>query len=564
MTNYQGFNLGLSQQWTRDHLHISPLDDFGGALYDERQSSLIPTYKVDAFINNAPVETITSTAQGLNSHSFFDDYYFRVHIRPAVIDVGNLISTQQRQFEVWNAHFESKTLSAINKSGTYAGLALSNAPLPPASYGPLQSYVYTLTANVSGDPVIDAIFEFAFGSEHVPLRITGRRVVIWVIRPDWSNGITERLEWLTDVLIANNGNEQRVRLRKNARRTLEMAWLAQGQRAMIADTLLTGWGSRKYCVPVWMERDRATAPISAGATSITVTDASLKDYMVGGYVVLWADETLAEAIEIAAIAGNTLTLKTPVANSYPAGTSICPAMFGRIDGDVQVRHVRSDALAGMVRFLDEAATDRQATEIGQTWQGYAVLDERPDYSEDQTSTWSRTVEVLDSLTGIMMVDDTTGYPVIRRTYAWVLNGRQAIDRWKKWAAARAGRLNALWLPSFMDDIEIVQDIQPSDTSITVRSGLNAHYGIGMPNRMAIRIETTGGQVFHRRITSMSETAGGDDQLVMDSSLGVLVQVSSIRRAMWVSLVRLESDAVEIHYETDSIARIQATFRIVTQ
>jgi hypothetical protein len=564
MPTYTGFNLGVFQQWTRDHLHIAPLDDFGGALYAERQSSLNPEAKYGSFTNNAPVDTITSTAQGFKGNTFFDDYYFRVHIRPKVIDVGNLISTQQRQFEVWNAHFESKTLSAINKSGTYAGLELSDAPLPPAMYGPLQSYVYTLTAKVSGDPVIDAIFDFAFGSEHVSLLITGRRVVIWVIRPDWNNGITERLEWLTDVLTANNGNEQRVRLRKNARRTLEMAWLVQGQRAMMADTLLTGWGSRKYCVPVWMELDRAAAPISAGATSITVTDAALKDYAVGGYVVLWADETKAEAIEIAAIAGNTLTLKTPVANSYPAGTSICPALLGRIDGDVQVRHIRADALAGIVRFLDEAATDRQAAEIGPTWQGYAVLDERPDYSEDQASTWSRTLEVLDSLTGMMMVDDTTGFPVIRRTYAWVLNGRQAIDRWKKWAAARAGRLTALWLPSFMDDMEIVQDVQSTDTSITVRNALNARYGVGMPNRTAIRIETTSGQVFHRRITSMTETAAGNEQLVMDSSLGVLVPVSSIRRAMWISLVRLESDAVEIHYETDSIARIQATFRIVTQ
>jgi len=501
---------------------------------------------------------------GIHAQSYFEDYYFRVHIRPAAIDVGNLISTQQRQFEVWNAHLESRTLNTINKTGTYSGLELSDAPLPPAAYGPLQSYVYTLMAKVAGDPVINATFEFVFGSEHVSIRITGRRVVIWAIRPDWSYGITERLEWLTDVLTANNGMEQRVRLRKNARRMLEMAWLAQGQRAMMADTLLTGWGSRKYCVPVWMERDRAAAPISAGATTITVTNASLKDYAVGGYVVLWADETLAEAIEIAAIAGNTLTLMTPAENSYPAGTSICPAMFGRIDGDVQVRHVRSDALAGIVRFLDEMAKDRQPTEIGPTWQGYVVLDERPDYSEDQDSTWSRTLEVLDSLTGMMMVDDTTGFPIVRRTYTWLVSGLPAIDRWKKWAAARAGRLNALWLPSFMDDIEIIQDIQPSATAVTVRNGLNARYGAGMPNRAAIRIETTGGQVFHRRVTGIAEISADAEQIAMDSSLGVLVPVPNIRRAMWVSLARLESDAIEIHYETDSIARIQATFRIVTQ
>jgi hypothetical protein len=512
-----------------------------------------------------PVALLPASAlSGGDDRTFREDWYGRFHLLPTrYLDAGNVVGASISGLSIWNAWFVSKGLTSLSETGD-EGLILEGIAAP-ASFGALEEKHFTLTITPAGAPVIDARFVFGFSTgETLTLVVVGTRIIVFSIRPDWSNGVTERLEWLTDVLTANSGAEQRVRLRNNARRTLEMAWLAQGQRAMMADTLLTGWGSRKYCVPVWMERDRATAPISAGATTITVTDASLKDYMVGGYVVLWADETLAEVVEIAAIAGNTLTFKTPVANSYPAGASICPAIFGRIDGDVQVRHVRSDTLAGIVRFLDEMAKDRQPTEIGTTWQGYAVLDERPDYSEDQDSTWSRTLEVLDSLTGMTMVDDTTGFPVIRRTYAWALNGRQAIDRWKKWAAARAGRLKALWLPSFMDDIEIIQDIQPSETAVTVRNVLNARYCVDMPNRAAIRIETMSGQVFHRRVTGIAEIGADAEQIAMDSSLGVLVPVSSIRRAMWMGLARLDSDAIEIHYETDSIARIQATFRMVTQ
>jgi hypothetical protein len=193
-----------------------------------------------------------------------------------------------------------------------------------------------------------------------------------------------------------------------------------------------------------------------------------------------------------------------------------------------------------------------------------VLDERPDYSEDQESAWSRTLEILDNLSGVIMVDDTTGYPVIRRTYAWIVSGRAAIDRWKKWASARAGRLNALWLPSFMEDVEIVHGIATTDTIIVVRNALNARYGAGMPRREAIRIETTGGQVFHLRVTAMAEIDNDTEQVTLDSTLGTDVPVSNIRRAMWMGLARLESDAVEIHYETDGIARIQATFRLVKQ
>jgi hypothetical protein len=517
-----------------------------------------------AKLDTQPVTEPALLRSGSSQPAFGDDWYHRIHVIPSTIDLGNLVSNQQRRFEVWNAYFDSRTLGAIVKTGSYSGLTLSGAPEPPLVYGPLQSYVYTLTALTAGYPVIDSTFEFVFGAEAFDLRVLGRRVVIWLIRPDWSNGISERLEWHTDVLAANDGSEQRVRLRKNARRVLEMAWLAAGRNAMIADTLLTGWGSRKYCVPIWMERDVLASPVASGATSVTVTDAALKDYAVGGYAVLWASETQAEAIEISAISGNTLTFKTPVAASYGRGASVCPAMFARIDGEANVRHVRSDALSAILRFADEAATDRHAAEIGPTWNGYAVLDERPDYSEDQESAWSRTLEILDNLSGVIMVDDTTGYPVIRRTYAWIVSGRAAIDRWKKWASARAGRLNALWLPSFMEDVEIVHGIATTDTIIVVRNALNARYGAGMPSREAIRIETTGGQVFHLRVTAMAEIDNDTEQVTLDSTLGTDVPVSIIRRAMWMGLARLESDAVEIHYETDGIARIQATFRLVKQ
>lgn len=509
-------------------------------------------------ITNEPQAGVT----GSIAPNFFDEFYHRIHIKPSFFDLGNLISNQQRQFEVWNAHFASRTLNAITPSGIYSGLSISGAPNPPLVYGALQSYVYTLTAMTAGDPVIDADFVFDFGAESVTLEIFGRRIVLWLARPDWSDGVTERMEWLTDVLTARDGTEQRVRLRKHARRSLEMSYLRDGRSAAITDTLLTGWSGRKYLVPVWVERDRLSSPVSIGATTVTVTDASLKDYRVGGYLTLWRDETQAEAIEIAAISGNTITLKTPVSANYPAGSSVMPGIVARIDGEHRAVRPAVGLLSGRIRFVDEQSTDRAAAEIGPTWNGYAVLDERPDRAIDVEESWARSLEILDSITGILTVDDPTGKPIIRRTYSWLINGRTAIDRWKKWAAARAGRMNALWLPTFGDDIEIVDTIQQMDTGIKVRNTLAARYSAGMPGRAALRIETTTGAVYHRTVTGITELDADTEAIGIDSSLGVTLPVSSIRRAMWLALARLDGDAVEIHYETDSLARLTATFRVL--
>ncbi len=346
--------------------------------------------------------------------SFADDWYHRIHLIPARIDLGNLVQNQTRDVYLWNAHFTPKTLLSIGQEGALDGVALQGASAPIA-FKPLDWRAWTLEARVTGSPSIHGIYRFDFGTEAVTLPVSGVRIVLWPIRPDWTRGITERLEWATDVLTARDGTEQRVRLRTNARRTLEGDYQAAGHDARIAESLLFGWGGRKYCLPVWIERDVLAAPVAAGTTAISVTDAAMKDYRVGGLVVLWASPLMAEAIEIEALSGDTLTLRTPVSRAYPAGASVCPGMIARIDGDAPVRRATDALFETRLRFLDEQAIDRAAAEIGPVWKTYAVLDERPDRAEDVTETWSRTLAILDSIAGIVAVEDTSGSPILRRS-----------------------------------------------------------------------------------------------------------------------------------------------------
>jgi len=496
--------------------------------------------------------------------AFGADWYDRVHVIPGEIDLGNVISNVTRNVEVWNAWSTSKALASIAASGTTGGITLGGQSAPPLGFGPLQSRLYTLTVSTSGDPVIDARYSFDFGAETPALSVTGRRIVVWSFRPDWSDGITERLEWLNDVLVAYDGTEQRVRLRSNARRAIEYAFAVEGHDARLLEALTFGWGGRLYCLPVWWEADFLPAGIAAGATIVTVTDAALKDYRAGGLVVFWREAGFTEAVEILSITGDTVTLKLPLANAFPAGSRVCPAVLARLTGETPYAHVTDRIITGRARFEVDGAIDRAPAEIGSTWESYAVLDERPDRAVDVEETWARTLTVLDNLTGIVMVDDTSGSPVIRRSYTWTLNNRTAIDRWKKWAAARAGRANALWLPTFADDLELVLTAGSGDTALRVRNTLSARYVGAHPLRAAVRIELADGQVFHRRVTGITELDSATESIGLDSALGVVVDPAAVRRMMWMGLARCDADALEIHYVTDSVAQIRATFRIVQQ
>lgn len=556
MPTLAGLVLSSPQHPTLRNPHLSADgESFGPTWHDYPfQQFDLPRWPAGAAVRSGTQASLALAVIGTKLTSYFEDFYLRVHVVPSSFDVGNVVTNQTRDFYVWNAWLEAKTCVSITPVGTLDGITLTGQPEPPLVFAPLQQRAYQLQVSTAGDPIIDGHYDFDFTDETPRLTVSGRRIVLWPIRPDWARGVTERLEWATDVLPAYDGTEQRVRLRSNARRSLEMDFLASGHDARIAETLLFGWGGRKYCLPVWMERDVLAAPVAAGSTTLTVTDAALKDYRVGGLVVLWASTAQAEAVEISAIAGNTLTLKTATSRAYPAGASVCPGALARIEGDAPVRRATDAIIETRLRFLDEAAIDRSAAEIGPAWQGYAVLDERPDRAEDVSETWSRTLAVLDSLAGMVAVEDTTGQPVIRRTYSWLLNGRAAIDRWKKWASARAGRMNALWLPTFSDDLEVVDTIADTHTTVKVRNALIARYVGAHPLRAAIRIETTAGQVYHRLVTGATEIDEATESLTIDSALGVTLAPAQIARVMWMGLARLDADAIEIHYETDSIAQ----------
>lgn len=71
-----------------------------------------PTTNVGALVRvyptSAPVE-ITGELVG----SFQDDLYNRIHITPARLDLGNIVSTQTAPVTIWNAYLEPK-LSLIH------------------------------------------------------------------------------------------------------------------------------------------------------------------------------------------------------------------------------------------------------------------------------------------------------------------------------------------------------------------------------------------------------------------------------------------------------------------
>jgi hypothetical protein len=353
--------------------------------YWPTHASLLDGAPMGARIDAYPVAALSRALAGQVPRSPLDDYYYRIHVLPSALDLGNLLSPEAHQVEVWNAYFEARSLDAIVAAND-EGLTLSGPPAPPLSYAPLQSRLYTLDASPVGPPVIDATYEFEFDTETMEFTVIGRRVVVFSWRPNWAEPIVERLEWATEVLASYDGTEQRIALRAAPRRRYEYALLAHEQDAMALDAALFGWGARSFALPIWTDPTIAASAITSGATVLPVPEVAVQDWRADGLAVLWRSAGDATAVEVESVGAGTVTLKQPIADTWPAGTRIFPGRIARIEGATKVTHPTDTLSLTRIAWAVEDVDAPAVAGYGPTYRGYRVFDLAPNRAEDVEST----------------------------------------------------------------------------------------------------------------------------------------------------------------------------------
>ncbi|WKB50772.1 hypothetical protein [Eleftheria terrae] len=506
-----------------------------------------------------PISEPQRRLAGARMPSFADDWYHRIHLLPPRIDLGNVISPIVRRLEVWNAHLQEQTVLAIEATGA-DGLALSGPPAPPLVFGALQSRTYSFSASHRGTPAINAAFTFRFaGGAEMRLGVTGRRVVVFGIRPDWSDGMTERLEWLSEVLEAHDGSEQRIRLRQLPRRSFEYSWLLEGQDVRLLEHLLFAWGARIYCLPVWTDGSRLLQDVVAGGRQLVVPDAAHSDYHPGGIAVLWRSTAENEAVEIASVDGAALTLTLALGQSWPAGTRVLPARLARLDGTTGVRRLTDTIASGRCRFTVEDLGASSAPEPGTVYRSYSVFDWPPDWSEEIDVSCQRKLTVIDSGTGPRGFDDESGAPQLGRRLTWLLPNRPQITAFRQWLAARTGRVHPCWLPTFTSNLQVSRAVVSGGSGLVVRNTGYSRFVTAHPQRRDLILRTRLG-TFFRRVTGAEELSAQEELLSLDQPLDVTVTVDQVLQVSWLELVRLDQDAVELFWETDGVVRVQLSTR----
>jgi hypothetical protein len=485
----------------------------------------------------------------------------QILIWPTSLDLGLVLSPKTCHVGIWNLTGYVQRLTnwaVINLDG----VAITNADGYPVSFGSDQYRVYQVDVAASGQASLNGSIAFNFVARPtVSVALSGTRLVVFSFEPNWREPPTENLEWLTDVLTAFNGREQRLQLRGNPRRALKYLMTFETKNKVATfESQVWGWQNLVFAVPVWTDWTRPTAAVSIGVITISVST-SLRDFAATRLALLWHDYRTWEVVEIQSLTSSQLTLTKATQQAWTTMDRIIPIRLGRMAGSLPVPRPTGTIAEASITFSLEPTSATDSTRLGSSsltqYKGLDVLLVSPNAGDGLSDDFERNMPVIDFNKGAWDIHETTDAPVVKRPFRWVLKSRQEIMDLLKFLDNHKGRLVPFWVPTWSQDIELVQDIGASDLGIVVNSILYTQQIKSHPNRSDIILYPADGSVAPtlRGLTASSESVNNTEILTMDASLGTARTKDYFKAISFLTLCRFANDGFEIVWHSDSVAEV---------
>lgn len=383
-------------------------------------------------------------------------------------------------------------------------------------------------------------------------------IIPWLADPDWSRGVTETLEWKTDVLQSPTGAEQRISRRLSPRRTFEFTAMLYDTARQRFEHMLWQGCAGTWAMPVYPDVYALPAAVSSGATEISIPTAG-RDFTVGGTVLLKTDESTdvtGRMVTVVGITNDSLQLASPLTDSWPAGSLVYPVRPAVLTDPPSLSRLTGSATTAQVRFRIADNNAFSDAPVLTQYRGHPVLEAETDWGEAVSGSYQPLIRELDNGSGVPYRLDTADRPFWRQTHNWFTVNRQAQTSLRQLLWYLRGRQRPVWVPSQMLDFFPTSAISGNAVDV-VEAGFT-EMGI-RPGRRDISILLTDGTRHYRRITAVSLVSGAE-RLALDGD-PISAGQHQIVSISLMTLARQDADSVSWEHVTDAdgVARVATTF-----
>lgn len=522
-----------------------------------------PAKKVNSISSSVPISSVKFPIVAIKTAKSFlgnSDFYNRIIVSTPFINAGNIITNQTYNFSVWNGYFIPQTLNSINAAGN-DGLTLIPQVAPPTVFAPIEEQFYTLNVSTNGSSALNATYTLNFTAGPATINVVGQRIFAWNHSPDWSRPLIERLEWVTNIIASENNTEQRISVRLDPKRSIEYQFgIVDADVRRKFEVMLYSWGARTWLLPLWTEGQNLPGTLFAGATTIALSRIT-KDYFEGGNAIIRTAAYDFEIVEISTIVGNTLNFKRQTVKNWGVDAVIYPAFSAYLEPLQKVDRFTGDSLSGICRF--RLLQDVQGPADSPTlYRGKPVLTDAPVWVEDLTMEYARILDQLDFTSGSIIRDDNAGMPFVVINHTWLVDTKSKIDLIRAFVFSRSGRQKMLWIPTFLNDMQLAANIGSSSSSIDINFSFITQHLNSKIGRRDIRIELNSGLIYYRRVIGASEVNESVERISLDSPIPLAYPIDDVSRISWMIPARLDSDAVEFAWMHDDVMQCSVNWRSV--
>lgn len=417
--------------------------------------------------------------------------------------------------------------------------------------------------------------------DEVPLISDPRRVLpVFSMLPNWAGGVTERLEWLSDVLTSETGAEQRRCLRTRPRRSFEAGFLRQGPNRTWLDSFVVGTGQNLLMLPLWHEALVMTDGIEIGSSGVIFSSGSgdEREYYEGNLVfVNNGDPNIYDVLMVGDVSDTGFMWATPPTRAWPIGTRIYPMREARITDQAALTNTTEAVGDVQIRFSLYRPYLQTPAWIA-SMNGEPFFEFKPNRMTPVGANYARLTNTLDNSVGTPAVTDISLNTAVTMSLAFTLFGRHRIHQYRQFLMAAAGRTKGFYVSTYMHDIEPFGDtIEASDILKAKPMGGGLFYRVYPSARTHLGITLVGQDsptIFRKILAVERQYIMEDDSDVnyeqdiwydrfkLDDLLPALTR-SQIARISFISEARFDQDNFEIQH-VSSTSRAIKTACVIRQ